>query len=230
MIKLKEIISPSGSENYNERDIEDFESKEEILAYLAHHGKEAQVIQLGKEEYIIWDDKIVDPEFPRVQEKREWVWDHSAWRIREALQDLIEERFNAAFWMHPEPLYHGTPEENVESIKNFGIRMQHKSRGLSNRHISQAVFTEKSPEFCRYHYGPAVFEINTPQMKADGFMPVVTKEPNHIESDVVNFLAHKIGAWTPDEDRDFAQSQFEGTTEDTIIVYDNIPAKYVKQI
>lgn len=228
MIKLKEIVSPSGE--YNDRDVEDFETKNEILAYLTEHGKEPQVIQLGKEEYIIWDDKIVDPEFPLVKEKREWIWDHDARRIREALQDLIEERFNKAFWMYPEMLYHGTPEENVESIKQFGIKMQHKSRGLSNRHIHSAVFTEKSPEFCGYHYGPAVFEINTPQMKADGFMPFVTKEPNHIESDVVNFLAHKIGAWTPDKDRDFAQSQSEGTTEDTIIVSDNIPAKYVKLI
>ena len=65
-------------------------------------------------------------------------------------------------------------------------------------------------------------------MKADGFTPYVTKEPNHTESDVVNFLARKIGAWT--DEKDFTQSNSEGTTDETIIIYTDIPPKYIKEI
>ena len=42
----------------------------------------------------------------------------------------------------------------------------------------------------------------------------------------MNFLARKIGAW--EEDMDLANSFSEGTTDDTVIIYDNIPPKYLK--
>ncbi len=223
MIKLKKLIVES--DEYDAREIEDLEGIETIVQYLTDHDKEPEIIDLGGDKYVIWDNNIVDPEFPIVEEKSDWVWIPSARRLREKLTDMIEERFNRMFWENPEPLYHGTPEENVETIKREGIKRQHKSRGLANRHIHSAVFTEKSPDYCQYHYGPEVFMIDTFAMKRDGFMPQVVKEPNHVESDVINFLAHKIGAW--EEDRDYAQSQSEGTTEDTIIIYADIPPKYV---
>jgi hypothetical protein len=103
--------------------------------------------------------------------------------------------------------------------------MRHLSRGLANRHIRAAVFTAQSPEFCMQYYGPEVFVINTSQMKIDGFMPMVTKEPNHTEADVINFIADKIKAW--DDNRDLANANSEGTTDDTVIVYSNIPPKYL---
>jgi len=224
MIKLKEIMNEV-SEPF-EDEIDDLEGKDAIVQFLIAQGKEPQVIQLGKDEYVIYDDKIIDPSFPQVQAKEEWLYDHSARRLRETLKDMIEERFNKNFWERPEVLYHGTPIENVETIDREGLKMQHKSRGLSNRSITRAVFTTQSPEYAEYHYGPAVFEINTPQMKADGFMPQVVKEPNHTESDVLNFLAQKIGAW--EEERDLAQANSEGTTDDTVIIYADIPPKYLK--
>ena len=226
MIRLKKLIIES--EDYDEDEIENLEGIDVIMQYLQAHGKEPQIIDLAGENYIIWDDNILDPDWPKVQTKSDWLWDHSAWRLRERIRDLIEDRFNQAYWERPEPLYHGTPKENVQSIQQDGLKMQHKSRGLSNRNIHRAVFTEQEPEYCQYHYGPEVFEINTPAMKADGFMPRVEKEPNHVEADVINALAHKIGAWDEQGDRDWANSQSEGTTEGTIILYADIPPKYLK--
>jgi hypothetical protein len=226
MIKLKQLIIES--EDYDEDEIENLEGLEAIVQYLQAHDKEPQIIDLGGEKYIIWDDNIIDPDWSRVHKKSDWVWDTSAQRLRERLRDTLEDKFNARFWERPEPLYHGTPKENVEKIQQEGLKMQHKSRGLSNRHISRAIFTEQEPEYCQCHYGPEVFQIDTITMKQDGFMPRVEKEPNHVEADVINFLAHKIGAWDEQGDRDWANSQSEGTTENTIILYANIPPKYLK--
>ena len=91
------------------------------------------------------------------REKNKWIWGTSAQRLCNSLTDVIEERFNKNFWELPEPLYHGTPSENVESIKQNGLQMQHKSRGLSNRHIHRAVFTEKNPKFLRFGFQAADF-------------------------------------------------------------------------
>lgn len=224
MIKLKRLITES--EEFDDRALEDLEGIEAIVQYLTQYGKQPEVINLAGSQYVIYDDMIVDPDWPWPTKKDEWLYKTDAQRLISALTDEVEERFNAAFWQRPEPLFHGTPKENVESIQREGLKMQHISRGLANRHIRSAVFTEKNPEFCGYHYGPEVFEIDTNAMKADGFMPQVTKEPNHIESEVMNLIARKIKAW--DEEKDLANSYSEGTTEETIIIYDNIPPKYLK--
>jgi hypothetical protein len=228
MMKLKTLIVESEELDYDEDVLESLEGVEAIMAYLTQHGKEPRVIDLAGDKYIIWDDKIIDPDWPEVEDKSDWVWSTQAQRLRERLRDKLEDEFNQRYWERPEGLYHGTPKENVESIQRDGLKMQHKSRGLSNRHITRAVFTEQEPSYCQYHYGPEVFFIDTNAMKKDGFMPRVEKEPNHIEADVVNFLAHKIGAWDESGDRDWANSMSEGTTENTIIVYADIPAKYLK--
>lgn len=223
-IKIKRLLIES--DEFDDRELEDLEGVENIMQYLQAHGKDAKVVDLAGDHYVVYDDMIVDPDWPWARKKDDWLYRTEASRLRERLAAEFEDRFNKQFWQRPEPLFHGTPTENVEDIKREGLTMQHKSRGLSNRSIRAAVFTERSPEYCGYNYGPAVFEIDTIQMKKDGFMPRVEKEPNHLESDILNFIAHKIGAW--DEDQDLANAFSEGTSEDTVIIYADIPPKYLK--
>ena len=223
-IKLKRLLIES--DEFDDRALEDLKGVEAIVQYLQDHGKDPKVVSLAGDQYVIYDDMILDPEWPWAKKKNDWLYRTEASRLRERLAAEFEDRFNKKFWERPELLFHGTPKENVETIDREGLTMQHKSRGMSNKHIRAAVFTELSPEYCEYHYGPAVFEINTVQMKADGFMPQVEKEPNHLESDILNLIAHKIEAW--EEDQDLANAFSEGTSEDTIIIYANIPPKYLK--
>jgi hypothetical protein len=223
-IKLKRLLIET--DEFDDRELEDLEGVDAIVQYLQAHGKEPQVVDLAGSKYVLYDDMIVEPDWPWPKKKEQWLYDNSARQLRDQLMDEIERRFNDRFWKHPEPLYHGTPKENVESIQREGLKMKHISRGFSNRHIHAAVFTEMNPEYCQYHYGPEVFMIDTPQMKADGFMPRVEKEPNHLESEVLNAMAHKIGAW--EDDKDLANPMSEGTSEDTVIIFSNIPPKYLK--
>ena len=220
MIKLKKILL-----EVDAAELEDLQGKDAILSYLTSHGKSPSVVKLGEDEYIIWDDKILDPEYPDVKIKRNWIYGMEGQRLIQRLTDAWEEQFNTRFWTSPQTLYHATPTANVESIKVNGLTLQHKSRGLANRHIRGAVFTSTEPDWITQSYGPSVITINTRLMKQDGFMPLVGKEPNHVEADITNFIARKIGAW--DDDRDLANSFSEGTTDDTVIIYSHIPPKYL---
>jgi len=221
MIKLKKIL-----EEVDHFELEDLQGKDAILQYLQAHGKDPQLITLGSDEYIIWDDNIIDPEMPYVKEKRRWIYDSEGQRLISRLTDAWEEKFNARFWEHPEILFHATPTENVEAIKREGLKLQHKSRGMANRHIRGAVFTSTESDWITHSYGPSVITINTRLMKADGFMPHVGKEPNHVEGEVTDFVAGKIGAWEEGH-HDLSNARSEGTTDDTVIVYSAIPPKYL---
>jgi hypothetical protein len=221
MIKLKKILN----EEVDNYELEELVGKEAILQYLQAHGEQPEVVVLGTDEYIIWDDNIVDVEYPVVKEKQDWLYRSEGQRLVSRLTDAFEEEFNRRFWERPERLFHATPTENVENIKQHGLQAQHKSRGLANRHIRQAVFTSTEPDWITQSYGPSVVTIHTDLMKQDGFMPMVTKEPNHVEADVTNFIANKIKAW--DDDRASSNAQSEGTTDDTIIIHSAVPAKYL---
>jgi hypothetical protein len=223
MIKLRKLLR----EDVDDYEIEDLEGKDAILQYLQAHGKDPEVVKLGNDEYIIWDDNIIDPEYPRVKSKNDWVYSMEGNRLVNTLTGAIEDKFNTEFWENPQVLFHATPTENVEDIKVNGLKSQHKSRGMANRHIRGAVFTSTEPDWITHSYGPSVITINTRLMKQDGFMPYVTKEPNHTESDVINFLLRKIKASERELDRDYSNARSEGTTDDTVIIHSAVPAKYL---
>lgn len=221
-MKLKEA-----DEDVDDYEIEDLQGKDAILQYLTAHGQSPEVVDLGGTEYIIWDDNIVDPEWPYVKDKDDWIYSTEGLRLIMRLKGMMEDKFNKNFWERPEVLFHATPRENVENIRKEGLKAMHKSRGFSNKNIHAAVFTSTSPEWITIHYGPVVVTIRTDLMKKDGFMPYVTKEPNHTEAEVIDFIAGKIKAWEPGT-KDLSNAYSEGTTEDTVIVYASIPPKYLE--
>jgi hypothetical protein len=141
------------------------------------------------------------------------------------------DNFHELFWKYPQYLYHCTPEENRESIIKNGIGMMDKTRGFaSNRHIGNAVFTTSEEEevpSLQDSYGPVVFAINTPQMKADGYMPTVEKEPDWTRAEKISFVLQKVGY--PDEKTEASRfvDSSEGTTPYTVIVYGEIPPQYL---
>ena len=224
---VKKKMNIREADDIDDFELEELQGKEAIMQYLTDHGKSPEVVELGKDEYIIWDDFIVDPEYPNVEEKGDWIYGMQGIRLVSELKDMMEDRFNAFFWKHPEMLFHATPRENVEDIRKDGIKAMHKSRGFSNKNIHAAVFTSTEPDWIGFHYGPAVIGIRTDLMKKDGVMPYVTKEPNHTEAEVMDFIAGKIKAWEPGS-KDLSNAYSEGTTEDTVIVYASIPPKYLE--
>lgn len=135
--------------------------------------------------------------------------------------------FSKAFWSRPTPLWHCTRPENLEVIQKDGIKAKNDARGISNRSVGNAVFTVREdleiPFFKRY-YGNLVFQINTKQMKLDGYMPEATMEPDWDRANKIAYVLNKLGHEA--EASRFVDSS-DQNTEGTVILYGDIPAKYL---
>ena len=146
--------------------------------------------------------------------------------------DILEKlgyhyEFNTQFWEHPSTLYHCTPTENLQSIRTHGLTCQDETRGINNRSVGSAIFTTQEKdevESVKSYYGPIVIAINTKLMKQDGFTPDVTQEPEVEEALELEFIFRHMGKEV-DVSRFIDSSG--GISEYTVIVYDDIPAKYL---
>lgn len=104
-----------------------------------------------------------------------------------------------------------------------GLEGRAETRGLTNKSVGAAVFTSLEPELVEAYTGSdgGVVVINTRQMKQDGFTPFVGPEPEILEKQIASAFAHKIGV---DYEEEYSDS---GMDPNTIIVYGDIPAKYI---
>ena len=236
---IRRPLKEGEEEDIDQRELEDLQGKDAILTYLTSHGKTPEVIDLAGDEVIIWDEFIIDDvDYPWIKKKIDWIYSSTGNRLINAISDKLEEKRSKLFWEYPPTLYHATPKENIPSIQQNGLKAQHKSRSLTNRNISSAVFTTTEPDEI-YNpayskgwspggpYGDSLFAINTKLMKVDGFMPSTSKEPAFAEQDAINFLAHKIKVW--DREHDTVDSG-DGTSDTTIIIHSSIPPKYVSLV
>lgn len=145
-----------------------------------------------------------------------------------------ETDFTKKFWsMHYIPtLYHCTTEDNYSKIKIEGLKRMDINRGAvsGNRSVGDAVFTTSESEeisFFKHYYGPIVISINAQQMKNDGFTPDVSKEPDWERAEKLQFVFQQL-------EKDMDASRFvdssDQNTQSTIIVYSDIPTKYLSVI
>lgn len=127
------------------------------------------------------------------------------------------------FWQNPQVVFHGTSEEHIPSIMQEGLRTENKTRGIQNKSIGGAVFTTPHAGVASYHYGPTL-AINAPQMKADGYTPVVGTDgfddDNHRAQ-----LAHLL-----DVDDHHVEQGMGGEDPDTVVFHEPIPAKYITRM
>lgn len=128
--------------------------------------------------------------------------------------------YSSDFWSGPSPLYHGTYEENIDDIMKNGLQARNESRGISNKGTGNAIFTTLEPEYAESHYGDKLIEIDTVAMKQDGYTPEVIPELPIIEYELMDSLAYLIGGENP-------QELEHGIDYDSMVVFGNIPAKYL---
>lgn len=138
--------------------------------------------------------------------------------------------FNHHFWNFPVTLYHCTPKENLEVIKTEGLKAKNESRGYSsNKHIGNAIFTTSESEEIEHlksSYGEIVIGINTKQMKSDRYILTVEREPDWEQADKLAFVMEKLGKDKYGDPSRYVDSS-EGTSPYTVIVYGDIPPKYL---
>ncbi len=138
-----------------------------------------------------------------------------------------EDFLNNEFWESPGPLYHATTEENWEAIQKDqdGLRPASETRGVTNRDVGGAVFTTADEDEAKEgSYGPVVLRIDTEAMKRDGLTPRIEQEPDISEGAKRETLAHIVDAENYNYDYE------QGMSPNTIVMYGNVPAKYLHKV
>lgn len=205
-------------------ELEEIQGEPQLLQFLKQRNihyfyprllTKIMVISLPDGLYVIDDFNFISP-----QNATQWVWDQSS----RLAQYIPIGDFNDEFWQSVAPgtvLYHGTSPENWAAIQGTGaINPRCKTRGLSNRHVGCAVFLSWNHELVM-DYGSIVLSIHVGQMKQDGLMHVVEREPDIEEKEHLGSLAHAIGI------EDFDPDQGTDTHPETIIMYGDVPIKYI---
>lgn len=180
----------------------------------------------GRQVQVLWRDDA-----PFVNVRGEWEpmaeWIYSLAASSQLAEYVPYPDFNEEFWASPHILYHGTTGEWLDQVKQEGLKPRNLTRGIQNRWTPAAVFTSDTPyvpnEYYAYDEG-AVFAIDTPQMKADGYMPKVSQEEPIQEAEMMRSLAWSLG------DEYFEPEIESGIGEDTIVIYGEIPPQYLSVI
>jgi hypothetical protein len=133
-----------------------------------------------------------------------------------------ESTISEDFWESPSVLYHATSFDNKEDILEDGLIAKNDARAIINKSVGSAVFTSTNPDAIDA-YGGLIFEIDTQAMKANGYTPEIGIEPDIIEGERKQSLAHMVGL----EDYNYDYTDI-GVDPDTIIVFGDIPSEYLK--
>jgi hypothetical protein len=124
------------------------------------------------------------------------------------------------FWSAGNYVYHGTDEENAESIMRNGLMAHRKTRGISNSGVGASVFTTFNPEEAE-HYGDIVLQIDIGAMANKGITFPVQLETDYEDSNLKESLAHLIGLR-------YYEPQIEmGMSSDTVIIHGNIHPDFI---
>jgi hypothetical protein len=190
------------------------------------------MIDLGGEQKILADlpaekgteaRHIIDPETGEFEDAAEWIYSLSDLEILHYI-DPVD--YNKQFWEEVGPdsmIYHGTPEDNLESIRAEGLGQRDETRGMSNRGTGAAVFAtwnQEAADKYTYPHG-VVIGIHLGKMKAAKYMPQVAMEGPIEEKLAQEALASKLGL------EDFYVDVESGIEEDTVVIYGDIPPQFL---
>ncbi len=228
-----DITQGKGWSDDIEQDLSDYaQDADGIRSVLDHYGAEKVefmgnpigVYTTSGGDILEWDgvsDDPLDVSITKESDASQFVYDYD-------LQDeeaKYEDDFNKQFWDGPGEVYHATPSDNIESIKQNGIGASEETRGMSNRNVGPAVYTTADPdEAADGSYGDAVFAIDLAAMARDGVTPYVSQEPDVSQGELRGELASAIGL------DNFEYDWESDMSPNTIVFHGSIPAKYVRLV
>ena len=207
-----------------QNEIEYLTNLEEIISLLKQNNIDFKLVKFPTGKQILKiDNKYIVEDFqsPSLNKIDYWISDIG--------DDDIEDyyhiaNFNEDFWKDMNSqffLYHATDSENYEDIMQNGLLPRNQTRGISNRSTPSSVFTSDNPDDIE-SYGNIILKIDVLAMKNDGYMPVVGEEEPLAIYEYKSAIAHALGVeYYPEEE--------PGISPTTIIVYGDIPPKYISR-
>ncbi len=196
----------------------------EEINFTSEFGTEKIIAVYRKNKWNQNDCFVIDSDsYPSLIEASEWINGINEWDLVKYI-DVSEDDF----WENLPSchVYHGTYDKYVEDIMRNGLLVKNLSRGISNRSTGSSIFASIERDVAESGGYDKIIDIDVCAMKEDGYMPRVSMEEPLIESEMRASLANKIGY------DNYVSDEFtsDGLREDTIIFFDNIPAKYLSLI
>lgn len=235
MVRFKSIIL----EDIVPSKIEELDGKEEVKSYLksidVDFHKESinnkSIFILFREGYII----EFEGQFPVVYELKRFIREKSSSRHFYDFTGVDwRKHYTNEFWENvgtiPDynKLYHATKEKYVDDILKNGLKAKNKTRIPTSKIRKNAVFAVLNPSMLQDEvYGGKVIIIDTLKMKNDGFTPLVGREKDWERQDRARYLQSKLNIYGQIERMVPAGEGGSGSWRDTIVIYDDIPPKYI---
>lgn len=203
---------------------EEFEEAKELSVEKVA-GKDESIVVFDNGWVLINDDLLKDD-----NEKQEYISQLDGMGVYQItgidLAELEEKELNEN---PPGYLYHGTSEGAWEMIQESGaLRVKSDTRGMANVHTRAAIFTFEDEEaaFNSSYNDGVVLRIDIGRFVKDGNEVKLSREEPLIEEREKGMLAHLIGfnEYIPEE------YTSDGLSDDTILIFNNIPLKYVERI
>jgi hypothetical protein len=193
------------------------------LASMGYKSSIVDLYDLGK--FVVVEDKIFDDN-GYGRDISDFLWGLSSNDL-----DLYSECIDADIneWENVGLAYHGTPVENAESIEANGIEARNESRGTTNAWTGAAVFMSENINQVDSH-GGAIFEIDLDSMKRDGYTPHLQREDSISEGRIRTMIGREIGLDDIKLEEYSGQHSWDGIFNDTLVLYGDIPRKYIKRI
>ena len=217
-------------ENTNWRDqLDDAHDFNSIMAILRQNGainphvprllKKILVFDMDGELYV-----IDDFDYPNPIEAKDWLGRQAG----EADQYIKPLDSHTEFWRgvgQGSAVYHGTYDKDWKEIQAARkLVPRNRTRGLANRNIPPAIFASSEYETALSGGYNVILEIKVGDMKADGYMPRVSKETPVEDGELESALAWAIGI------EDYEPEYESGLDPGTVVFYQEIPIKYVERI
>lgn len=204
-------------------------SWEHGLQFLIDQDYTADLKILPNGEKVLVTENYIFDGWNMTDDKEAWVWDYNYIDLLD-MYNYDPEEWSRDFWRSIGPrskVWHNTIEDRWEEIEESGeLRVARETRGITNRSTNAAIFVTTNPDEAAYGtYGPVELEIDLYAMKRDRYMPMVVEEEPVVEQRYRDALAHLLDIELYD-----SHINMDGISYDTLIIYDDIPLKYIERI
>jgi len=165
--------------------------------------------------YVVNGSYVVELDGFNIKDAIQWIYDLDEYDIESYIKPVDNVDI-------PDFVYHATSEENYEKIISSGyLKVMDESRGLSNAGTGDAIFASESSELDIY--GDYIIKINLAGFLKDYPYVRISREQPLELVELKNSLANMLGV-----NYQFEEDSSDGLSGDTVIIYSNIPIKYLE--
>lgn len=222
--------------------IEDLSGRDEVISYLNKFEIDYRTESINNKKILIIGSRqhIVEfeGEYPVVYELERFLREKTNSRNFSDFTGIDWRRYyTQQFWdnvgkIHEfNELYHATEKQYVDDILENGLKATNQTRIPTLKIRKRAVFAVKDVGFLQDGtYGEETLAIDMIKMKNDGNTPPVGREKDWERQDRALFLKNELNIYGQIQQMFPAGQRGTGSWRDTVVIYSDVPAKYISLV